>query len=378
MFVALAVQITVLTLSPGSDLFARFGHTAVLVERDQKSEVYNFGKFDPSQPGFVGQFWNNEIPYWVGKEDWSRFSRRYGARLITGQVLNLDDQEAARVADRLDWSIKPENAYYPYDWFRNNCTTKVRDVIDGAVGGDLARTARAESLPTTIRETLQRSTSEVPSFFRALSLSLNERVDQPITPFEAMNMPVLLMEGLRTARHHNEALVKREWTKDGPLPHAQPEPSWIFPLLMALILGALFWGSIAQTGVAQVVSGSALFFYGLVGGVLGLVLVGWSLTGYTDTHFSANLAAFNPLLFALIPVGIAQARHRSSTRAKSVARRVCEVLFVATAFELVAHLAFHGRQVHLAFSFFALIALALSRLSLAGERISRPRPYVAP
>src|SRR4051794_33497344 len=101
-------------MTPGGDLFARFGHTAILVEDGDDQRVYNFGAFHGSDPALPSQFVHNRIPYFLGVGDWETFAGKYAARTIVGQVLALDEREARRLADLLEWTAQPENREYQY------------------------------------------------------------------------------------------------------------------------------------------------------------------------------------------------------------------------------------------------------------------------
>ena len=96
-----ALAITVLTMSPGGDVFARFGHTAILVEDEAGARVYNFGAYRGSDPHLVSQFLHNAIPYYLSVNEIDRFAWKYRDREIVGQELALDEKQplVVRVTD---------------------------------------------------------------------------------------------------------------------------------------------------------------------------------------------------------------------------------------------------------------------------------------
>lgn len=349
----LALAITILTLTPGSDLFARFGHTAILVEDGERRTVYNYGTYDGGDPAIVSQFLAGEIPYYLSAGDYDGFLRHYGARTITGQRLALDAAAARRVADFLEWNLRPENTKYRYDWFRNNCTTKTRDAVDLALGGGWRVQAATSPSGTTLREILRRALSTLPSVYLMFSVGLNARVDEPLSRWDAMAMPDELMEGLRAARRlDGRALVAEEWIWRGPLPRAKVEPRWLVPSLAALLLILI---AFTRVGVA---------LWSLAAGFLGLWMLVWMFLPYGDAKWSANLIAYSPLWLSLL------ASRRSSLAARMRAWRTIEIIFALTLLELVIHI-FAGRQAHLGFTAYALAATALSWLAFADLRSKR-------
>src|SRR6185369_8305531 len=99
-------------MSPGGDLFARFGHTAILVEDEAGARIYNFGAYKGSDPHIVSQFLHNAIPYYLSVNSIELFEHKYRDRLVTGQRLDLDEKEARALVERLEWTLRPENRAY--------------------------------------------------------------------------------------------------------------------------------------------------------------------------------------------------------------------------------------------------------------------------
>jgi hypothetical protein len=356
-----ALQIAVLTMTPGSDLFARFGHTAILVEDGDDQRVYNFGAFHGSDPALPRQFLHNRIPYFLGVSDFETFLGKYAARTIVGQVLALDEREARRLADLLAWTALPENREYKYDWFRNNCTTRTRDVVDAAIGGELRAQLTGRKAGRTIRGTLRDALWSVPSVFTAFSLALNQRVDGALTRWDELDMPADLMFGLREGlRADGRPLVASEWRIEGPLPRPRVQARFIQPLAEAVLLALLALGLLWPGRAARIAGGMGVAAWGLASGLVGLYLVAWWVLPYPDADASANLIAFSPLALVLVGSGIAHARGREAR----VGRRVVDLVLLATLVEAAAHLVGRGHQDHLRHAAYAVAALVLARAVL--------------
>jgi hypothetical protein len=345
-----ALLITVLTMSPGSDLFSRFGHTAILVEDEAGQRVYNFGAYKGSDPRIVSQFLHNAIPYYLSVNPIELFERKYSDRRITGQRLDLDDKEAHALLERLEEML---NRAYQYDWFRRNCTTKTRDTIDEALGGWWH--AQLGGAPArhhrTIRAFLMDALYTVPSVATLFSLGLNARVDEPLDAWQELAMPADLSRGLAEARRSDgRPLLAETWTWRGPAPPPPHQPIWLQPLAEALVVYFLLLGALGHR-----VGGVGLILWGAISFLFSLWLAFWSLSPYPDCTFSMNLFAYTPLGFFLIVDGVRLCRGRPLRWS----RRVAEI----TVLLVLASLVVFSRQQHLRYALYALVASALAWLT---------------
>ena len=132
-----AAQVSVLTASPGEDLYSAFGHTAIRVfdPMTRADWVFNYGTFVVDD-GFYVRFVKGRMDYRLGVERYSRFQNLYlrQGRALHEQVLNLGPEDVRRMADYLERNAQPENATYAYDFFRDNCATKVIAVLEEVFG----------------------------------------------------------------------------------------------------------------------------------------------------------------------------------------------------------------------------------------------------
>lgn len=133
-------RVSLLTCSPGEEVYALFGHTAIRVvdEAAGLDVVFNYGLFSFDEPNFIWRFVLGETDYLLGAIDYEYFLGEYAIRGsgVTEQVLNIDDEQAARLMNALVVNSMPANRKYRYNFFFNNCTTKARDkifeVLDGS------------------------------------------------------------------------------------------------------------------------------------------------------------------------------------------------------------------------------------------------------
>ena len=120
------VRVSVLTCSPGEEIYALYGHTALrYCDTSQKIDiVFNYGCFDFSTPNFGWRFVLGETDYMVGVTHSSRFFPEYALRGsdVVEQVLDLTDEEAQSLFEVLTLNLEPENRVYRYRYLDNNCS----------------------------------------------------------------------------------------------------------------------------------------------------------------------------------------------------------------------------------------------------------------
>lgn len=131
-------RITLLTVTPGEELYSAFGHTGIRVT-DYKNDfdvVFNYGTFDFEQEGFYVNFVKGKMLYRIGVESFAGFYNSYieEKRGVTEQVLRLTTEEKKQVFAFLYNNTLPENRNYYYDFFWDNCATRPRDVFEKILG----------------------------------------------------------------------------------------------------------------------------------------------------------------------------------------------------------------------------------------------------
>lgn len=126
-------RISVLTCTPGEELYSLFGHSALRVKDSMTGSdiIYNWGTFDFNEPGFYLKFMRGKLLYYVSAWTLPEFLYEYQTqqRFVYEQVLHLDSTDESRVLAALDTNLLPKNIYYKYDFLLDNCTTRIRDII---------------------------------------------------------------------------------------------------------------------------------------------------------------------------------------------------------------------------------------------------------
>ena len=240
-----SIRITLLTCSPGQEIYELYGHTAIRVAspptplqgEGRMDLVFNYGVFDMSKPHFVWHFVLGQTDYMVQPVPWEIFVREYEERgsSITEQELNLTPAEARRLTNRLIENSQPENCQYRYNFLYKNCTTMVRDLVEGAISG---RIHYPDTLPhQTAREILHHYTAEHPWAQEGNDLLLGAEVDTILSAYAAMFIPENMMKAfdgafICTPRGDMRPLVKskKELVPSRPSQASPKRGFWSLPL----------------------------------------------------------------------------------------------------------------------------------------------------
>jgi len=314
------LRIGVATIQPGAIFFERFGHNALVVDDPVKAEpvVYNFGVFDPDAPGFMGNFIRGQMQYALDTLPLSRDLEYYrdAGRGVSIQWLALDDDTAHTLAAALADNARPEHAYYRYDYFTANCSTKVRDVLDQALGGALKRQLETRSRGNTYRSEAVRLASPELWMWLSFDLLLGPAADRPNALWQDAFVPMRLAAALGdTSGHEGRPLVSERVEL---LPHQlPPEPpesrrAW-WPWLLAGLLLAVGIVLIGQRR-PRLIAALALPFW-MLAGLTGLLLLFlWFGSEHVYGWANRNLWLLSPFCLALLPGGWRLAHGRVAGR----------------------------------------------------------------
>ena len=282
-------RISLLTATPGDELYSVFGHSALRVYDPETGldEVYNYGTFDFDTPNFYLKFLRGKLNYKLSVTSFDYFlvEYRYEGRGISEQVLNLSREEAAAIYAFLQVNRKPENAYYLYDFFYDNCATRIRDIADTELELDWGEDPVPE-YSRSFRDMLKPYLESKPWALFGVDLVLGLPSDQEATPWHYMFLPDEMFLAFAQARHANGRPLVERYAVVLEQSFIPAEPHWLNPFLVGWIVFLLGLLSLVKVRVARVFDKIFFSILGLAGLV---ILFLWFLSDHTATNANLNL-----------------------------------------------------------------------------------------
>lgn len=337
---------SIITFQPGTLYWQRFGHNALLLREASsgRAVTFNYGIFDFGAPDFFLNFARGYMTYRVVPNTLDNDLRHYAAehRWALEQRLNLDARQVGRLRDFLAWNVQPENADYRYDYFLSNCSTRVRDALDYATGGQLKPQLEARSTALSYRKEATRLISPDPLLMVGMDLALGPIADRPINVWQHSFAPLALMQALRSATitdaggrrlplvSHEARLLPGVLTEP---PDRAPDLRLQFLLagitLAMILLGlAKFRAVAAARWLLMLIATSCA----LLCGIAGLILAaGWGLSEHWASWRNENLLLVNPLCLLLIPALLSypRLRWRPALRTRRIAVTIAVLAMLA-------------------------------------------------
>lgn len=305
-----AATVALATIAPGEIYWERFGHNMLLVTPPGRETLsFNFGYFDFEQPGFIRRFILGRMLYqalaFAAEDDLAAYVS--DDRGIVVQDLALTPRQADDLLRSLAEAVRPENRDYLYEYFRANCSTRVRDAIDSALGGGLRRQTSGRSRGFTYRMHAARLAKDDAWLALGIDLGLGPDTDRRLSLWEEMFIPGMLQRYLRdVVNSEGEPLVTNErvlhpgrGNAPAELPPDRRTSFAATGLSVAVLLLWLSSRARARRGAARALEFTAFLLH-LLFGVAGAVLLFlWLGTDHVAAHRNENLMLLNPLSLAL-------------------------------------------------------------------------------
>ncbi len=282
-------KISLLTASPGEELYAAFGHSALWVADpvNEIDEVYNWGTFDFDTPNFYTKFLQGRLMYQLSVTSMQQFLWSYhnAGREVVEQELILTATEKNRIYAFLLVNRQPENIDYRYDFLYDNCATRIRDLIDHELDIDWGVPPGAAE-DRTFREMLRPYTQHAPWTALGIDILLGLPADQVATPWHQMFLPDDMFDAFNHARHKDGRLLANGYREILPETVEMPDPFLITPTIA--LWGLFVLGLLSIFKRRFFIMLRALFF--LIPGLLGvIVFFMWFLSDHVATAVNLNI-----------------------------------------------------------------------------------------
>ena len=292
---------SVLTCGPGNDFYTTFGHSAIRIcDTAQGIDlVYNYGTFDFDTPHFYWKFMRGQLDYMLGRSSFNGFMEEYiyYGRAVWEQRLHLSPQEVNNLYLMLEWNYQPENRYYRYDFFRDNCATRIRDMVRLSLGHTDTLIADYEGPVRTYRRWVTHELEGTLEWWRlGIDLLFGLPADHRCTDVESMFLPIVMRD-----------IYAGTYPKgtDGPivdesvqlLPEKRAPLSRSFP---PVVVFAIVFVAVALLTWKRKVPRWADRTLFILAGLLGLALLFmWFGTDHYCTEWNLNILWASPMLILI-------------------------------------------------------------------------------
>jgi len=293
-------EISLLTCDPGDQMYTMFGHSAIRVFDPVHNidEVYNYGTFNFNTPYFYIKFIRGKLKYKLSIARYIDFLDEYYyyRQSVYEQVLNLTYDERIRTYEFLKKNHLPENRYYLYDFYFDNCATRIRDVFEYILGDKLVFIEPQDNIQYTFREMTVIYTEPHPWSGTGINMALGQPADRMATYREYMFLPDFMMDAFSHAiikgKYDNIPFVKEShYVYKAPVAKVQSNSfSFLNPVsVMFIVFIVLLLATVIELKNRSwyVMIDKSLFF---ITGILGiLVLFLWFGTDHSPTKDNWNL-----------------------------------------------------------------------------------------
>jgi len=297
-----------LTCGPGTDTYSIYGHSALRIVIPSKNSdiVYNWGVFDFDTPNFAWKFAKGRLDYMLGAASLERFLQGYlfEQRFVYSQRINLSPLESQKLLFLINENLKPENVSYRYDFFYDDCSTRIRDLLEESIGGKLLYPPAETGKSPTFRDMLGKYQNPYPWLRFGVDLIMGSPGDKQALYRDRMFLPIDLQNELVEARINRDSkmiplLRNIEVLLDFNLPSVKQNiftsPVFIFTLLLIIIviLSALL-KSMKSNRLIDIIIFSVF-------SILALLMIFFNFfTDHVQMKWNLNIIWLNPLLLVAL------------------------------------------------------------------------------
>lgn len=308
-------SVYLVTTTKGDPVFTWFGHTGLMVEYpDGKRVNFDYGLFSYSDD-FYANFAMGRLWYGVNASYEESEIRQYDSenRSMRYVKLNLSREKKAAVINFLAYNVRPENSNYLYHYYLDNCSTRIRDIINYATDGELRKWAKAQP-STSFRKEASRALCVDAFWDYLLNFLQSGRIDKPITLWDQMFLPDVLEKAVKDFGLVQEEGMILDNTATDHRPATAEHYSFfrelLVPGLVSLSLCLLFALS-ASKGWRKVYGIAGFIVYLILGLISSLLLFMCVFSNHDVTWFNENLIFVNPILLVSAVMNLVFASKRS-------------------------------------------------------------------
>jgi len=300
------ISVYLITCGPGKETYSHYGHSALrVVNSETKTDIiYNWGVFDFATPNFAWRFAKGRLDYMLNAEDFNRFLQIYfyEQRWVKAQKINLEPPEIEQLMVLITENLKPENKYYRYDFFYDDCSTRIRDLLEKSIGENLKYPPfeQKKKLPS-FRQKVGEYQESYPWLDFGIDLIMGSPGNKKVSFRDVMFLPIDMMEGLsQTQVNRNGRLIPLLQNPDTVLDFETPadRPGFlstpIFAFSLLLIAVILLTAFLKKRKIAKLID---VFLY-TVFSVLALLMIFFNFfTDHLQMKWNLNIIWLSPFIF---------------------------------------------------------------------------------
>lgn len=314
-----SAEISLLTFSPGPLLYQTFGHSAIRVFDPKKGldQIYNYGTFDFNAPNFYWKFVKGNLKYWLSISKNRQFIQEYilNDQSVYEHVFNFTEIEKQKVYEFLQVNYLPENRFYVYDFFYDNCATRIRDVIYHHAKIDIVLTDSSWYQKQSFRAAINPYLEKFPLAHLGIDLGLGLSTDQEMSVSESMFLPDYLMYGFENAKiirdNQYYPLIKQKIVlHQSSIQSVERNDSFQINIILwalAVLIAVFTYIEIRKGGFYKWIDLLILLSLGLVGVVLTFF---WSGTFHRATALNPDLLWACPLHLVMMVSAFLKIKYR--------------------------------------------------------------------
>jgi len=297
-----------LTCGPGTETYSIYGHSALRVEIATKKldRIYNWGVFDFNTPNFAWKFAKGRLDYMVIEESKDQFLRMYfyENRYVQSQIINLNQEETNKLIALINDNLKPENRKYRYDFFYDDCSTRIRDLLEKSIGDKLLYPPPGNAKLPTFRSMVGKCQAGKPWLNFGIDLIMGSPGDKKASFRDQTFLPIDLQENL------SETVVNRNG-KMTPLlqnpvvildfepivlkPNFLISPAFVFTLLL---IGIIIFSAMVKSRKAN--NRIDIVIYSVFS-VLAVMMIFFNFfTDHQQMKLNLNIIWLNPFIIACL------------------------------------------------------------------------------
>jgi hypothetical protein len=291
-------EISLLTCDPGKELYSSFGHSAIRVREfgsEGRDLVFNFGTFDFNTPNFYGKFATGKLNYMLSVTTYDQFIIEYDyyKRGVREQILALSAEQKDFLVQHLQAQYDPARRFYKYDFFFNNCATKIRDAFEIAIGRQLVWNESLATEEKSFRQLIDEFVYPLPWADLGIDLALGSGIDRAATAYESQFLPEYMEKEFASATIEGDGPT-RPLVKESRIILEYPEQEegygllnpylvfWVLAIAVSLIT---FFGH--KKG--RLFKGIDIGLFVLLGLLGALIVFLWFFTDHSATRSNWNI-----------------------------------------------------------------------------------------